>query len=52
MVYASWCCTSLSYFANQLGILNKIGGRNENVYAMMLACDVSAKAGKGTFYDK
>lgn len=52
MVYASWCATSVSYFANKLGILDKIGGRNENVYAMLLACKASADAGKGTFYDK
>ncbi len=38
LVKASWCATSLSFFADQLHILDQIGGKNENVYAMMNAC--------------
>lgn len=29
-----WCATAVSYFANQLGILEQFGGRNDNVYTM------------------
>lgn len=36
LIKASWCATSLSYFADQLGILPQIGGKNENVYQMYL----------------
>lgn len=38
VVKASWCATSVSYFSNQLGILAQIGGKNENVNRMRLAC--------------
>ena len=47
LVKDSWCATSMSYFANSLGILDKIGGKNENVYYMMRACQ---NAGDGEFY--
>ena len=47
LVKDSWCATSMSYFANTLGILDKIGGKNENVYYMMKACQ---NAGDGEFY--
>lgn len=51
LVKASWCATAVSYFANQLGLLDKIGGKNENVYRMMKACE--ALDGKtGTFFNK
>ena len=46
---ASWCATSCSYFANEVGMLEAMGGKNENVYSMMEAC---RKTGKGTFYYK
>lgn len=40
-VKAAWCATCISYFANLCGILEQIGGKNENVYKMMLACKKS-----------
>lgn len=49
LVKASWCATSVSYFANCLGILNKIGGKNENVYHMMNACK-ALNGVHGTFF--
>lgn len=36
LVKAAWCATSLSYFAKKRGILDQIGGKNENVYQMYL----------------
>lgn len=51
LVKDSWCATSVSYFANRLGILSQIGGKNENVYLMMEACrKAAAETGKGTFF--
>lgn len=47
-----WCCSSLCFFANKAGALDAIGGKNDNVYKMMLACEKAAKEGKGAFYDK
>ena len=47
LVKDSWCATSMSYFANTLGLLDKIGGKNENVYYMMKACE---NAGDGIFF--
>lgn len=38
LVKAPWCATSLSYFADKLGILNQIGGKNDNVHLMFLDC--------------
>ena len=52
VVKESWCATALCYFANLAGCLDAIGGKNDNVYAMMEACKKAAAAGKGTFYDK
>lgn len=50
LVKASWCATSVSYFADQIGILDQIGGKNENVYRMMQAAEKGCKAsGKGLF---
>lgn len=45
----AWCATSMSYMANECGILDQLGGKNEGVYEMYLAC--KAKHGKGKFYD-
>lgn len=45
----AWCATAVSYAANQCGLLDAIGGKNENVYNMMLAC---SKSTKGKFYSK
>lgn len=50
IVRASWCATSMSYFLNELGLLSKIGKRQENVYQMMKMCESAAKNGVGTFY--
>lgn len=33
----AWCATSMSFFFNELGILDQLGGKNENVYEMMEA---------------
>lgn len=48
LVKASWCATSVSYFANQMGILMQLGGKNENVNQMRLSC---AGSGYGTYFD-
>lgn len=46
----AWCATSMSYFANQLGILDQLGGKNENVYEMMIATEKAWKrTGIGNF---
>ena len=53
LVKASWCATSMSYFANQLGILDQLGGKNENVYSMMRACEKThERTGRGQFFYK
>lgn len=52
MVYDNWCATSMSYMCYQAGCLNRIGGKNENVYDMMTACQTAAAQGLGTFYSK
>lgn len=49
LIKDSWCATSVSYFANEVGILDQIGGKNENVCLMMRAAE---KTGKGAFYHK
>lgn len=49
MVRAAWCATSMSYFANECGILDQLGGKNEGVWEMYNACKVAHKG--GTFYD-
>ena len=36
---ASWCATSMSYAAHYMGMLDQIGGKNENVYFMMKAVE-------------
>lgn len=49
LVKSAWCCTTISYFANKLGILSQLGGKNANVYNMMVACQ---KASPSQFYTK
>lgn len=44
-----WCATSLSYFADQCGILDQLGGKNEGVREMYQAC--KGKHRRGLFYD-
>lgn len=43
VVKAAWCATALSYVADRCGLLDAIGGKNENVYLMMEACKKSSK---------
>lgn len=51
MVRASWCATSVSYFAELLGVLGQLGGKNENVYEMMEDCRKACReTGKGAFF--
>lgn len=38
LVRDAWCATSTSYAADQAGILDQIGGKNEGVSEMMAAC--------------
>lgn len=38
LVKTSWCATCVSYFANEVGILDQLGGKSNNVYDMMLKC--------------
>ena len=50
LVKDSWCATSMSYFMEQLGLLDQLGGKNENVYYMMMATEKASKAlQKGKF---
>lgn len=51
LVKASWCATSLSYFANILGCLDRIGGKAENVNQMRLNCKKAASEGKGQYFE-
>lgn len=46
----SWCATSMSYMLDQLGLLGKIGKKQENVYNMMKMCENAAKSGVGEFH--
>lgn len=52
MVYDNWCATSMSYMCDQAGLLNRIGGKNENVNEMRIACRQAAANGLGTYYSK
>ena len=46
----AWCASSVSYFMNTLGLLDQIGGKNENVYEMMIATERAWKrTGRGKF---
>lgn len=49
LVKASWCATSLCYFAAQVGL--KLG-KYENVNALRLSCKSAAKKGYGKYFDK
>jgi len=51
LVKQSWCATCISYFANKLGVLEKIGGKNENVNVMRLACKKCSEEGKGQYFE-
>lgn len=48
----AWCATTISYAAAQIGILNNIGGKNENVYEMFRACENAEELGLGRFIDE
>lgn len=52
MVKDNWCATSMSYMANAAGVLNRIGGKNENVNSMREACITAAGQGLGLYYDR
>lgn len=53
---SSWCASSLSYMANMLQydqdttFLDLMGGKNANVYYMMVSCHDNARAGVTEFY--
>ena len=47
----AWCAVSMSYMMNKLGILDQIGGKNQNVYEMMMDTEKAWKKTKvGQFY--
>lgn len=50
--HSAWCATSESYMAEQAGVLDQLGGKNEGVYEMMMACKRIHENGnaKGQFY--
>lgn len=53
LVKSAWCATAISYFADQLGILSQLGGKNENVKKMMDACHLQqVKTRVGQFFVK
>lgn len=46
-----WCAISCSYMCDQLGILDQIGGKEQNTYQMMKNAEAaSKKSGKGEFH--
>ena len=46
----AWCAISCSYMANQLGISDQFGGKNDNVYHLMKQTEAAnKKTGKGLF---
>lgn len=50
LVRAPWCASSVSYFANEVGILDQIGGKNDNVCNMENAARKAwMKGSKGKF---
>lgn len=50
VVHASWCATSVSFFADKAGVLDQLGGKNENVFRMMIAAEkANAALHKGAF---
>ena len=48
----AWCAISMSYMLNKLGLLSKIGTKQENVYKLMKECESAASKGIGKFYYK
>ena len=46
----AWCAISMSYMMNELGLLDQIGGKNQNCYKMLCSIkDAVKKTGKGVF---
>ena len=44
----AWCAISMSYMMNQLGLLDQIGGKNQNCYRMLVStAAANKKTGKG-----
>lgn len=44
----AWCAISMSYMMNQLGLLDQIGGKNQNVYRMLVStAAANKKTGRG-----
>lgn len=44
----AWCAISMSYMMNQLGLLDQIGGKNQNCYRMLTSTEKAVtKTGKG-----
>ena len=44
----AWCAISMSYMMNELGLLDQIGGKNQNVYRMLVSTEGAiAKTHKG-----
>lgn len=44
----AWCAISMSYMMNQLGLLDQIGGKNQNCYQMLTSTEKAVKkTGKG-----
>lgn len=39
----AWCAISMSYMANQLGLLDQFGGKNQNVYEMLVDVEKTVK---------
>ena len=49
----AWCAISMSYMANELGILDQFGGKNQNVYEMLVDVEAAVKkTGKGQVWRK
>ena len=45
-----WCAIAVSYMMNELGLLDQIGGKEQNTYQMMVNTEKAwKKSGKGTF---
>lgn len=48
----AWCAISMSYMLNKLGILSKIGNKQENCYLLLKEFEKAAKNGVGKLYYK
>lgn len=48
----SWCAIAVSYICNELGCLDAIGGKNDNVNKMRNACIKAASNGYGQYFIK